>query len=212
MTIRIIECTLPDELFRHYDEQTRHQPAYIELDLRHSTLLANWNSEVGNAVPATVRNGFELRYPIPVLTAEAANRVMKEMVPLANRILTDYEERWDGSNMVAHFGRDAQAAEEEIEVLLGLDERTRTSEPNQGFPGSDLVAIWNIDGATNGCEVSEYDITAETTDERLDEIEAEILSDLVGISESDVAVVHGLDTYLREKRDQLITDKENETA
>lgn len=212
MTVKIIECTQPAELFRHYDGQTKPQPCYIELDLRHSTMLATWNAEVGNAVPAAVRNSFELRYPIPVLTAEAANRVMKEMVPLANRILADYEERWTGSNTVTRFGTDALAAEEEIEALLGLDERTRTSEPNQGFDDSDLVAIWPVDGAVNGCEVSEYDITAETTDERFDEIEAEIISDLVGVNESDVAVVHGLDAYLREKRDELIADKENETA
>ncbi|MET9663119.1 hypothetical protein [Streptomyces sp. NPDC006510] len=37
--------------------------------------------------------------------------------------------------------------------------------------------MWDIDGAVNGCEVEEYEITAETADERLDEIEQQILDE-----------------------------------
>ncbi|CAM5494702.1 hypothetical protein SANTM175S_01241 [Streptomyces antimycoticus] len=66
-----------------------------------------------------------------------------------------------------------------------------------------MVTEWDIDGATNGCEVDVYGITADTADERLDEIEATIIKDLVDVSASDVVVCHGLDTYLRDVRDEL---------
>ncbi|CAM5503190.1 MULTISPECIES: helix-turn-helix domain-containing protein [Streptomyces] len=190
-TVRIIECTYTDELHRHYDGQTEAQDAYIELDLREGTLLASYNAEIGNAIPFTVHHGFERRYGIPTLTGDAADRAMEEIRPLAERILADWEEHWDGNNMVARLGEDAQAAEEEIEEKLG------------DFDESDMVTEWDIDGATNGCEVDVYGITADTTDERLDEIEATIIKDLVDVSASDVVVCHGLDTYLRDVRDEL---------
>lgn len=207
MSVRIIECTQPTELYRHYDGQTEAQPAYIELDLREGTLLATWNAVVGNAMPSAVYHGFERRYSIPTLTADAANRVMEKLRPMAERILADWDEHWNGQAMVARLGDDAQAAEDEIEELLGLNLGYGDAE-NQGFDESDLVAEWDIDGAVNGEEAEEYGITADTSDERLAEITAEITRDLASCGESRVAVVHGLDAYLRGLRDELQEQQE----
>ncbi|WP_225636728.1 hypothetical protein [Streptomyces solaniscabiei] len=202
--VKIIDCTDPTELYRHYDGQSEAQDAYIELDLHEGTLLADYDAEIGNAAPSSVRHGFERRYGIPVLTADAANRVMREIAQLANRILADWEEVWNGHNMVAQLGEDAQAAEAEIKEQLGLTlGYGDLGVGNQGFGDGDVVAEWDINGATNGSEVEEYGITAETTDERLDEIEAEITRALAGVSESKVAVVHGLNEYLRDLRRDL---------
>lgn len=201
-TVRVIECTSPTELYRHYDQQTKAQPAYIELDLREGTLLANWNAEIGGAVPFTVHHGFERRYGIPVLTGDAANRVMGELVPLAARILADWKERWDGNNAVAVLGEDAQAAEAEIEEKLGLNlGYGDIDEDTQGFDEADLVAEWDLEGAVNGGEAEEYGITTDTTDERLDEIAADITRNLADCGSGEVAVVHGLDEHLRQLRD-----------
>ncbi|MGW3563518.1 helix-turn-helix domain-containing protein [Streptomyces sp. NPDC000941] len=206
-TVRIIECTSPTELYRHYDGQSEAQPAYIELDVREGTLLADYNAEVGNAVPFSVFHGFERRYGIPVLHAEAANRVMKELAPLAERILADWEEEWDErrGNKVAVLGDDAQEAEEEIRERLGLNLAYGDIDSDtQGFDPEDLVTEWDVDGAVTGHEVEEYDITADTTDARLDEIEDEILESLA--EGPDVPVCHGLDDYLRQLRNELAED------
>lgn len=201
--ISIIDCTSPDELYRRYSAESQAQPAHIELDLHRGTLLADYNAETGTAVPAAVRHGFERRYNIPVLTADAANRVMREIAPLAARVLADWDDVWDGHNMVARLGDDARAAEAEIEEHLGLaGEDGRDGFAGQGFDGSDMVAEWDLDGAVNGSEAEDYGITAETTDERLDEIAAEITRELASTSESKVAVVHGLGDYLRSLRDE----------
>ncbi|MER6109285.1 hypothetical protein [Streptomyces hirsutus] len=210
--LRVIACTSPTELFRHYDGQTEAQDAYIELDLANGTLLADYNGEIGNAVPFTVYHGIDRRYAIPILTGDAANRVMEEIRPLAERILADSEIEWDGNNNVAKLGPDALAAEEALEARLGLPTESGgyRNEPNQGFDDSDLVAVWGIDGATNGCEAEEYGITRETTDERLDEIEAEILAGLVSCGDSDVAVCPELSAYLRGVRDEAGADEDDE--
>jgi transcriptional regulator with XRE-family HTH domain len=213
VSVRVIDCTNPLELYRHYENEFEAQPAYIKLDLRGGTLLADYNSEAGdsNAVPQAVRDGFERRYGIPVLTAEAANRVMREIAPIADRILADWDDDWNGMNMVVRLGEDAQAAEEELEKRLGLNLGYDVADADtQGYDDIDIVQAWDIDGAVNGQEVADYDITADTTDDRLEEIAAEItreLADCVTKEEGDtrtpVAVVHGLDEYLRDRRNEL---------
>ncbi|MFK8851178.1 hypothetical protein [Streptomyces sp. Ac-502] len=191
-TTRVIECTSPDELYRQYSGQSEPQPCYIELDLREGVLLASYNAEIGNAVPFSVHYGFERRYGIPLLHAEAANQAMRDIRPLADRILADWEQVWDGNNLVARLGEDARAAEEELEGLL-----------EDRFVESDQVTVWDVDGATNRCEADEYGITAETTDDRLMEIEELIRQDLASVSDSSVVVLEGVDDYLRQLRDGL---------
>lgn len=205
-TVRVLDCTDPTGLFRQYHGQSEPQPAYLALDLRDGTLLADYDSEVGPAAPAAVWHGFERRWGIPVLTAAAANRVMAEIAGLAGRILADYEEHWDGRNTVARLGEDAQAAEDEIRARLGpasYSNRETTRLEGQGFPPSDLVGVWDLScGVLNGYETEEFGITAETTGTRLAEIEAEILSGLAGTGDNPVAVCAGLAAHLGELRDE----------
>lgn len=205
--VKIIECTKPAELYRRYPGQTSPQNCYIELDLRNRTLLADYDSEVGGAVPISVYHGFERRYPIPVLTSAAANDLMQQIRPLAERILSDWEEEWDGNNMKAVLGDDAQAAEAEIENTLGVD----SSEPNAGFDDSELVTAWGVDGAISGSEVEDYGITADTSDERLEEIAEDIRTQLADCSPSGEAIVDDeVLQYLVRERDELAEADEDE--
>lgn len=141
-----------------------------------------------------------------MLTDVAANRVMAEIAGLASRILADSEEHWDGRNTVARLGEDAQAAEDEIRARLGSDSYSNRWTPpleDQGFPAADLVGVWDLScGVLNGYETEEFGITAETTTERLAEIEAEILSGLAGCGDNPVAVCAGLAGHLEELRDE----------
>ncbi len=212
--VRIIECTDPLELYRRFDGQSEAQDAYIALDLDNASLCASYNSEVGNAIPSEVRYGFERRYNIPILTGDAANRAMQKIRPMAERIVADWEREWNGNNHVAVLGEDAQAAEEEIEELLGLNlGYGATDADTQGFDDLDIVAVWDTDGATSGDEAGEYGITADTTDARLEQIADEITREMAACADvppdddrTPVAVVHGLEEYLRELRNELAED------
>jgi len=199
MSVRVIETASEDALYHRYNGQTNPQDCYIELDLREGTLLADYNSEVGNAVPGTVRHGFEIRYPIPALTGSAADELMYRIAPLAERIIADWEEVWDGNNMAARLGEDAQAADTEIDAAIGYDPEGRDTDP------ADLITVWDVDGACNGYEVEEYGITADTTDERLEEIEEIIRKSLQEVSEG-MAVLDGVSEYLQEKRAELAVE------
>ncbi|MFI5621543.1 hypothetical protein [Streptomyces sp. NPDC051567] len=207
-TVRVIACTRPDELFRHFTSRSQAQPAYIELDLREASLLADYDSSVSNDVPRSVLHGFERRYPVPVLTAAAANRLMGELLPLAGRVLADWTQEWDGDQYRAVLGDDAQAAEAEILGRLRPGTGDGDGDGDQGFPADDLVGQWDLDAVVNGLEADDYEIGPGTTDERLREIEREILEPLLGLDNYPVVVCHGLLAHLTALRDNAETHED----
>jgi len=115
--ITVIELKGKFQLACQYPNQYNPQPCYIELDLRNETLTADYNGEIGNAVPFSVWHGHEQRYPIPCMVAVAANALLAEIAPLAERVLAGYECVWDGNNHVANFTDDAQEADNEISAI-----------------------------------------------------------------------------------------------
>ena len=118
----ITKCTEPGELYHHYPRQTGPQDAYIELDCETGSVCADWNAEVGNAVPASVWHRRRLRWAIPILTGEAANELMTDLLPLFQRVLDGYSTRWDGNNYVGQYTIDANDIIEDItDVCQGAD-------------------------------------------------------------------------------------------
>lgn len=197
--VRVFECDEPAELYHERPGSENPQPCYVELDLRERTLHAAPNAADG--IPAEVFYGHVRRYPIPLLTAEAANRLLTQIRPLAERICSDWDEVWDGNNFRAVLGEDARAAEAAILRLVG-DPR----DWEHHWDPADLVDVWPLDAAVLGDEADQYDITATTTDARLDEIEEEICASLAEVGPSRVAVVPGLTEYLQDLRDERLED------
>lgn len=201
--VRIVPCTSKTELYREYPSETYPQPAYIELQLRTGCMNADWNAVIGGSVPADVYYGFERRYPIPILTGPAANSLMQELAPLADRILADWEENFNGETKRAVLGDDAEAAEQEILARVGFE-----SPAEKTFGEDQLVFVVDIDSAINGYEAEEFGITAETTGARLEEIAKEIIEGLADSfdREADEIVVEGLDEHLKELRTRAAED------
>jgi len=116
--IVMVENTMAP-LFHRYLMKQECQPAHIELDLENETLTAEYNAEIGNAVPFSVHNGICRWYGIPALaTGQSINDLMTEILPLCERIHAGYERHWDGHNHVARLTEDALEADEEIESML----------------------------------------------------------------------------------------------
>ncbi len=128
MAIEIIRVVNPTGLYGRYDGQTQEQPAYIELDLEDKTLSADWNGEIGNAVPMDVWHGLRRRYHIPCLVADEANALMEEIAPLCERVVAGSEIVWDGNNWVAKLNEDAEDAEMEIDRMCEQAEGETVSE------------------------------------------------------------------------------------
>lgn len=121
-TITIDDHNSDENFLLHtYPQQTDRQPCYIEFDLKNHSVYADWNAEIGNAVPTDVWHGFHRRYEIPALTRSAALDAMRTLLPLFERVAAGFEEAWDGNNNVGRLTEDAQTAEEEISNSLTRD-------------------------------------------------------------------------------------------
>jgi hypothetical protein len=116
--VTIRELTRPAELLHVYPGQQQPQDCYLKLDLRDGEFTADWNAEVGNAVPSDVYHGHVRRYYIPVLSAETANDLLRTLAPLAQRVLDSYESRWNGHNHVAVLNEDGEVADATIRGRL----------------------------------------------------------------------------------------------
>lgn len=109
-------------LYHQYQGQFECQLAYVELDPNNESLYADWNAEIGNAVPFSVYHGRKMRYRVnPAVRGTAIAKLLEreDVQDLARRIIAGYSEEWDGNNNVGVLDDDAQAAEEELAILLG---------------------------------------------------------------------------------------------
>ena len=132
--ITIIPCTGEYPLYQMYPQQCNPQDAYIQLDPDARELSADWNAEVGNAIPMSVYHVRKFRYSVSeYLHASEVTALMEELMPLALRVCNGYSEEWDGHNLVGALNEDASEAHEEIAEICreatACDSRHDGTEP-----------------------------------------------------------------------------------
>lgn len=170
----------PASLWQHYSGQQTHQDVFISLDTRDGELTADYNGEVGNAVPAAVWHGQVRRYELDVIpTAAGANRLLARLAPLAQRIL----DAWDAGD-----GAAVDAAEDEMRVAV------------RDIPDRDCIDVWSVDAL---CYPEVYDdITADMGDDDITAYAADLLRDMASdYGTGGYAVCDGLVEALTEERD-----------
>ncbi len=156
-----IKITEKFELAHQYPGQNKPQDCYVDLDLKNETLTADWNGEIGNAVPMDVYHGHTRRYSIPCLVMDAANDLLDEIAPLAERVIAGYESWWNGNNHIAKLDDDAQAAEDEINKIC-----------NETYVSADennTVRMWDAEEWLDNIKSD----TAGKTDEELEKMAEE---------------------------------------
>ena len=114
-TVQVHHVTGPTDLYCQYSGQYQRQAAFVALSLETGSLWADYDGEIGNAVPFDVWHRRVLRWYIPALRAEAANALLDEIAPLAQRVLDGASIEWNGHNMVGRLTTDADAAAIEID-------------------------------------------------------------------------------------------------
>lgn len=182
-------------LYRHYPWMDRPQAVYIYLDIPAATMAAYYDPEDDGAMEEDEVRGVRRRYEIPALTRAAAIQAMSEIEPLAERVVAGATIERYGKTRWATLDADAQEAEEEI--LNQLDRE---------WSEADLVAVYDPPEMTDA-EIKSRGVTADTTDEELDEIAEGILRELAEDSPSGEAAVDGLLAVLTEARDGLVEEE-----
>jgi hypothetical protein len=185
MEIKIIEVEGLD-LFRWYPGQSQPQDCYIEFDPSEGTLRASYNPEIGNAVPVAVWHKRILCWEIKALKADCANDLMRDLVPLCERIAAGYSERWDGSNLVGELDDDAtDAAQDAEEKCCHADGE---------------LEVWDAFDYLAQTDADDIGLTADSTDEDLERIEDELQQEAEA---NGIDYVWRLDKALRQMRDEL---------
>ena len=157
-----------NELHRQYAGQNRPQDVYVTLDCANGRLTAECSSEIGSGIPVAVCHGHVQRWSIPALTADAANSLIEEIAPFAERMVAGYERVWDGNNHVAAFSDDADEADD---AIISLCDRARADADEHS-----TVQVWDASEWFGGignaaAQCAALKITAETTDDELRAIE-----------------------------------------
>ncbi|MGI5451417.1 hypothetical protein ACQEVM_37795 [Streptomyces sp. CA-243310] len=201
VTVDVRPVAGPEALHAWYQGQNEAQPAYVELGLGDGILLASYDAVVGPGGPASVHHGIDLRWSIPALNQEAADELLKELAPLAQRILDGSEVEWDGNN---HVGRllteDAHAAHDAI------TERCEGIKDDDSNPA--VLSVWTMDTIGHAWDADEAGITAETTDAQLAEIETQLTEEFRDGQDLPHVVIVGLTDHLRSLRDDLVNDED----
>lgn len=200
VVITLLDEDAPDALYRHYQGETQGQPCHIALDLEDGQMWADYNPEIGSGIPTSVYHGRTRRWGIPCLTATAANQLMEDLKPLAERVLAGSEIEWDGNNNVGILNEDASAAEQEIYARLeDLSEYDydRIHEYDAGD--------WFADAGEDAPE----GLTAATTDRELAEMAAELEHEAKTLYDNGYTVLVGAEEYLTTKREEM-RDQERE--
>ena len=107
-------------LYHQYPSQWNAQPAYISVTVLGDeiSVVADWNGEIGNAVPMSVWNGLIWRIPCPnnILGHELIQYMESPEFETAILEMCDvFEEVWDGNNWVGRWNEGAETIAKEIE-------------------------------------------------------------------------------------------------
>lgn len=185
-------------LYYKYAGQLQPQDAYIEMD-EGGGISAEWNGEIGNAVPAGVWHHRSLRWSItPEVSQEMLDELLADGSELRRLLAVVHEGHsvdWNDSNHVGVLNDDAQAARHDVDNLLH-----RLGE-------EDCLPVWEaadwLGGCTvwrDGCVIVCMDeITSATTDAALELLAAEY----EGEAEHEGVCVDGILEHLTELREGL---------
>lgn len=191
MNIQITKINQPAELF--FEMNDGAAPTYLYVDLPGREVSVGY--QVGSGTPGRVWHGYTRRYSIPLLTADAVNRLMEKIAPLAEQMCDDWsEEIGRGGRAEAVLGADGRAAEDELVATLPGDE---------DVDPADLVDVWDAAALFVGNETEEYGITERTSDAELKQIAEKMLDEVRSSSASGVVVAPGLEECLRDLRAEL---------
>lgn len=195
-TVKIRPVAEPDALYCRYKNNYEPQPVYINLDLADGALYADYRAT--NGTPGRVWLGQVRAWEIPPLVADAANKLMQDIAPLAQRILdgSDIEVNPRTGDPIGVLNDDAAAAEWEIYEIIENWREDPAVPTVEEIKAAEWYAACDVDP----CD--ELGLTAETTDDELPAVAARIEDDIRAAAEG-VVVVTGAEEWVRARRDEL---------
>jgi hypothetical protein len=143
---------------------------YLCIDWSGRRIQREERHESQNAITMAEYHGHTTAIAMPYSIATSALRtILAEHAEALNALADAYTSEWDGSNMVARFSGVEPEAKSELTDSLHDAMQDNAAELAEADAAEHLQMVGPND----------YDITAETTDERLDEIAAGIVNSAI---------------------------------
>ena len=210
-TVTVRKPKSPSEYICLYDGQEKEQQVLVVLDCPEAVLYVDYDGVVGNGVPMEAYHGHVRRWGIPSAMPEVIGELLDDLLPLAQRVVDDYESQWDGSNHVASFTDDARAA------LAEIDSRCMSWQPWSGdlvvpyAPDewlAESVLRWtDEDGHLRSIEIDQVcTILADTPDSAL-ELNAKNIEEAAKEDEPNIHFTRPVLRYLEELRDEVLEER-----
>lgn len=199
LTMTKLQTTLTtsdDELYMRYEGQSGPQEVRLTLNLDTGELSAAYWPEIGPSKSMRAFNRRDIEWSIPPLKVHALKALFDQVSTDAQTILDDSTVQWDGNNMSGELGNDAELSDVRIESTV-----------SGGWSSADVYEVWEAASYLEPCFPDEFDITAKTTDEQLEEKASEIVNEApadVNLDKDDIC------KRLTDWRDDLKDDDEDE--
>jgi len=195
LTIDIRDYNEPDALM-HPDKGSLTdvtENIYLVLDPEDRRVsVITLHAAARDGTPMDVHHHRKLRFRVPDdADATALQEWIESHAGLIQEIFDGYSSEWDGSNMVGRYDENAQVAKGRLQALVSSNHKHPSSSLTNpvydapierpfdevprhtvDVPTHDIVMINGQEWAVPGKHgiIRDYDITADTSDERLEEI------------------------------------------
>lgn len=199
ITLEKLDVENPTQLHLHYDCQSNPQPVYLYLNLDDRRAYIETWSNIGGGMPASVFNGTEIRWSLPVLTADSANDLLEKFESRLDRLCDEYEDYYDGSNYRGRLSEDGQDLQDRIQ--RDINEFCTFLDTVEAMTAADYYehAVQYMDGSAS---VDGHTITSTSTDEDLDRI-AEELEESGQHTDDTTVIITGISDFVYFIRDNL---------
>lgn len=202
---KLIETT---QLHCHHNGQVVQQPCYVTFNCVNGELTAEYDPNIdgGHTTVSEVRC-LSKGWPIPCLTMDAANRLLDEIAPLAQRVLDGADTEWSRwqNAYVGVYSDDAKLAEEEIAKLCSETEDLSTLSTGD-------TDYWFIDGSEEA--LRDLGLDLDSDEQQIIEAAQSVAREAIEYGMVfDVDVVEAFLTAAQEElREELIEDLTDELA
>lgn len=118
-----------------YPNELLPQPAYVWLDCEKEQLRAAYDPNIGGW-DSDVHSGMTLRWQIAIEWGdEEIDRLLKELAPLAETVISGTTKTWNGNDWVAVYDEKASEAIDKIAAICEQYEECDNPIPDEDLTG-----------------------------------------------------------------------------
>ena len=176
-------------------------PIYLEVDWERQEITAFTRNYQIDGTPSRQWHGLATVYELPGNTRadKLAEWVKNEIVPSVEKLIDKFESVWNGSNWIGRWSWDDQT---EKNMWMFCEQMSAEELGCGNIPTlSDEGGLYHvIDWLENFPTADKYNITADTTDARLQEIADTIVSEA---ENDDVVLTGDVFYYLQQIREEM---------